>query len=152
LWARLFRRAKWGILGFVVGVLSSLAVAFLTWAALPAQISGAAASTFFATSTGVSATILVAMAVSSISILRRVREEPRTRRVFLISLLAEMIIIFVGMVRSAIAVLVYNPTTPFNQGDVVYAILFVVLTWMTGFGIMCFSLAAPGSTETEHDA
>jgi hypothetical protein len=63
-----------------------------------------------------------------------------------------MIIIFVGMVRSAIAVLVYNPTTPFNQGDVVYAILFVVLTWMTGFGIMCFSLAAPGSTETEHDA
>lgn len=116
--------------GLALGAITLLAIGAL----IPDQISPEIASSFFFASTGVNATLLVAMAVTISAILSRTPDHARRQRT--IFFMAQMIVVFFGLVVSGVGILVFNPSVPFDFGEFVTFVNIVFTTWVVGFVLL----------------
>jgi hypothetical protein len=117
-------------LWFVFGGILCTAVVLL----VPAQVPPETASEFFLAASGVNATLLVAIAITISSIVRRGSETSRQPRMVLF--VAQLSIVFVGMIASGFGILLFNPSTPFDSGTFMALARLVFVTWVIGFQLL----------------
>ncbi len=122
----LLRALLWFAFG---GVLCTVLVLLV-----PAQVPPETASSFFLAASGVNATILVAIAVTVSSIVRRGSDRSRRPRMALFT--AQLSIVFVGMIASGFGILLFNPATPFDSGAFMTLARLVFVTWVIGFQLL----------------
>jgi hypothetical protein len=116
--------------GLALGALTLLAIGTL----IPNQINPETASNFFFASTAVNATLLVAMAVTISSILTRTPGQGRKTR--MLFFMAQLIVVFLGLVVSGVGILVFNTAVPFDYGRFVEFVNLVFTTWVVGFVLL----------------
>ena len=103
------RAGLWFVFG---GVLCTVVVLLV-----PTHVPPETASNFFLAASGVNATLLVAIAITISSIVRRGSET--SRRLRMILFVTQLSIVFVGMIASGFGILLFNPSTPFDSGSFV---------------------------------
>jgi hypothetical protein len=130
---RLSRNRKF-LIGFAFGLALGAITLLAIGALIPDQISPEIASSFFFASTGVNATLLVAMAVTISAILSNTPDQVRRQR--MIFFMAQMIVVFFGLVVSGVGILVFNPAMAFNYGEFVTFVNIVFTTWVIGFVLL----------------
>ncbi len=122
----LVRALLWFAFG---GVLCTVVVLLV-----PPQVPPETASNFFLAASGVNATILVAIAVTISSIVRKGSEESRARRMTLF--IAQLSVVFLGMIASGFGILLFNVETPFDSPAFVALARLVFVTWVIGFQLL----------------
>jgi hypothetical protein len=128
---KLNRRFLMGfVFGLALGALTLLAIGAL----IPDQINPETASNFFFASTAVNATLLVAMAVTISSILSRTPGQDRKTR--MLFFMAQLIVVFLGLVVSGVGILVFNTAVPFDYDSFVDFVNLVFTTWVVGFVLL----------------
>ncbi len=101
---------------------------------IPAQVPSETASNFFFSASGVNATLLVAMAVTISLVLRKYNG--RSRRAIMALFIAELTVVFVGMVAAGLGILIFNPSTPFDPSTFRSLLNLVLATWVIGFVLL----------------
>lgn len=120
--------------GFFFGLLLGAITLIVIGALIPSQINPETASNFFFAATAVNATLLVAIAVTISGILDRTPSQSRrTRMLFFI---AQLIVVFLGLVISGIGILIFNPAMPFDYDLFVGLVNLVFTTWVVGFVLL----------------
>ena len=122
----LVRAGLWFVFG---GVLCTVVV-FL----VPSQVPPETASNFFLAASGVNATLLVAIAITISSIVRKGSQTSLRPRMALF--VAQLSIVFVGMIASGFGILLFNVATPFDSTTFVGLARLVFVTWVIGFQLL----------------
>ncbi len=122
----LIRASAW----FVFGGILCTAVVLL----VPATVPPETASNFFLAASGVNATILVAIAITISSIVRKGSAASIQARMMLF--VAQLSIVFVGMIASGFGILAFNVAVPFDSGTFVALARLVFVTWVIGFQLL----------------
>ena len=120
------RAGLWFVFG---GVLCTIVVLLV-----PAQVPPETASNFFLAASGVNATLLVAIAITISSIVRRGSERLRLPRMALF--VAQLSIVFVGMIAAGFGILLFNVAAPFDSGTFVLLARLTFVTWVVGFQLL----------------
>jgi hypothetical protein len=136
------------ILGFIFGVSLGVVTLLIMGALIPRQVSPVTASNFFFAATGVNATLLVAISVTIPTILSKTPDLNRRSR--MLFLMAQLMVVFLGLVVSGIGVLVFDPTVPVNYDEFLNFVNITFTTWVVSFvllvsGIWVSSLPEHGS-------
>ncbi len=136
-------------LWFVFGGALCTAVVLL----VPAQVPPDTASNFFLAASGVNATLLVAIAITISSIVRKGSESSRRPRMVLF--VTQLSIVFVGMIASGFGIFLFNSSVAFNSGSFMALARLVFVTWVIGFQLLVVdiqvSTAPEGSPATARD-
>jgi hypothetical protein len=128
---RVNKRFLFGFLfGLGIGAVTLLVIGTL----IPEDINPETASNFFFASTAVNATLLVAMAITISSILDRTPERARGSR--MLFLVAQLVVVFLGLVVSGIGILIFNPANAFDNNLFVEFVNIVFTTWVVGFVLL----------------
>jgi hypothetical protein len=89
---------------------------------------------FFLAASGVNATILVAISVTISSIVRQRSEKQILGRSALF--VAQLCVVFIGMVASGLGILVFNPSVPLDSLTFRVLAGLVLVTWIIGFMLL----------------
>ncbi|HYM39118.1 MAG TPA: hypothetical protein VEY12_03085 [Thermoplasmata archaeon] len=140
----LIRAGLWFVFG---GVLCTVVVLLV-----PNQVPPDTASNFFLAASGVNATLLVAIAITISSIVRRGAEASRSPRMILF--VAQLSVVFIGMIASGFGILLFNAATPFDSLTFVALARLIFVTWVIGFqllvvGIQVSTLPEPSAPSAE---
>lgn len=120
------RAGLWFVFG---GILCTVVVVLV-----PVTVPPVTASNFFLAASGVNATILVAIAITISSIVRKTSVASLRPRMALF--VARLSIVFVGMIASGFGILRFNASTPFDSSTFVGLARLVFVTWVTGFQLL----------------
>ncbi len=122
------------LVGFFFGLILGAVTLLVIGALIPKDINPETASNFFFAATAVNATLLVAIAVTISSILDRTPDQSRgTRMIFFV---AQLIVVFLGLVVSGISILIFNPANSFDYDLFVECVNIVFTTWVVGFVLL----------------
>jgi|WetSurMetagenome_2_1015567.scaffolds.fasta_scaffold34312_4 hypothetical protein len=128
------KRSRRFLLGFAFGVSLGVVTLFAIMELIPSEINPETASSFFFAATGVNATLLVAISVTISSILTRTPEKQRkTRTLFF---MAQLVVVFIGMIISGVGILVFNPAVPLDYQRFVDYVDIVFTSWVVGFVLL----------------
>ncbi len=122
----LLRAGLWFVFG---GILCTVVVLLV-----PARVPPETASNFFLAASGVNATLLVAIAITISSIVRKGSDSSRRPRMVLF--VTQLSIVFVGMIASGFGILLFNPSVPFDSGSFMALARLVFVTWVIGFQLL----------------
>ncbi|MGZ7167436.1 MAG: hypothetical protein ACXVIP_03380 [Halobacteriota archaeon] len=143
------RGSRWlrFLLGLTFGIIVSLLTLFVAGPAVPAQVPSETASNFFFAASGINATLLVATAVTISAALRRY---PGTsRRAIMTLFMAQLAVVFVGMVAAGIGILIFNPTATFDSSLFRSLVNLVLSTWVIGFVLLVAGIWSTAFIEDE---
>ncbi len=121
---------------FIVGTVASAVVVNL----VPATVPPSTASDFFLAASGVNATLLVAIAVTISSIVRTRWGGTTAWRTALF--IAQLSIVFVGMIAGGLGILLFNADVPFDSAKFQFLVDLVFLTWILGFMLLAIGIEA----------
>ena len=122
----LSRAALWLVFG---GVLCTVVVVLV-----PTQVPPETASSFFLAASGVNATLLVAIAITISSIVRKA--PPASLRPRMVLFVVQLSVVFLGMIASGFGILLFNPSTPFDSPTFMDLARLVFVTWVIGFQLL----------------
>ncbi len=122
------------------GILCTLVVLLV-----PTQVPPETASNFFLAASGVNATLLVAIAITISSIVRKGSERSRLPRMALF--VAQLSVVFVGMMAAGFGILLFNVDTPFDSATFVLLARLMFVTWVVGFQLLVVGIQASTASE-----
>ncbi len=122
------------LLGLIFGIIVSLATLFVAGPFVPVQVPPETASNFFFAAAGVNATFLVATSVTISATLRR--QPGKRRRAIVILFMAQLAVVFVGLVASGLGILIFNPSVSFDSSVFKSLVNLVLSTWVIGFVLL----------------
>ncbi len=131
------RAGLWFVFG---GVLCTVVVLLV-----PTRVPPETASNFFLAASGVNATLLVAIAITISSIVRRGSERSRLPRMALF--IAQLSVVFVGMIAAGFGILLFNVATPFDSGTFVLLARLTFVTWVIGFQLLVVGIQVSTAPE-----
>ncbi len=132
------RAGLWFVFG---GVLCTIVVLLV-----PTQVPPETASIFFLAASGVNATLLVAIAITISSIVRKGSERSRSPRMALF--IAQLSVVFVGMIAAGFGILLFNAATPFDPVTFVLLARLTFVTWVIGFQLLVVGIQVSTTPET----
>jgi hypothetical protein len=135
------RAGLWFVFG---GALCTIVVLLV-----PAYVPPETASNFFLAASGVNATLLVAIAITISSIVRRGSETSRGPRMILF--VAQLSVVFVGMIASGFGILLFNPATPFDSASFMTLARLTFVTWVIGFQLLVVGIQVSTTPEPVPD-
>jgi len=139
-------RGRRFLLGFSFGIILGMVTLFAIGRFIPDLIDPTTASNFFFAATGVNATLLVAIAVTIASILSRTHE--RSRRGRMVFFMAQLIVVFIGLIVSGLGILIFNPAASFDYDLFVTFVNLVFTTWVIGFVLLIAGIWVASLPET----
>jgi hypothetical protein len=135
------------LLGLIFGTIVSLATLFVAGPLIPVQVPPATASNFFFAAAGVNATFLVATAVTISATLRR--QPGKRRRAIVILFMAQLSVVFVGLVAAGLGILIFNPSVPFDSSVFRSLVNLVLSTWVIGFVLLVAGIWSTAVIQSE---
>ncbi len=117
-------------LWFVFGGALCTVVALL----IPAQVLPETALSFLLAVSGANATILVAIATTISSIVRRGSDTSRRPRMVL--LVNRLFMVFIGMLAAGFGILLFSPSRPVDSGRFMLLARLAFVTWIIGFQLL----------------
>ena len=115
---------------FVAGGVGSTIVVNL----VPNSVPPTTASDFFLAASGVNVTILVAISVTISSIVRQLSDRSIPGRMALF--VAQLSVVFIGMIASGLGILIFNPAVPLDPGTFRILTGLILVTWILGFMLL----------------
>ena len=128
------RRKKRFLFGFVVGTLFGVVTLLVIGALIPSEVPPETASNFFFAASAVNATLLVAIAVTISAIIGGSPEDEKGMR--MLFFVAQLLVVFVGMIMSGLGILLFNPATPVDMSKFVPMVDLIFSTWVIGFMLL----------------
>lgn len=135
----MLRAGLWFAFG---GVLCTIVVLLV-----PAQVPPETASNFYLAASGVNATLLVAIAITISSIVRKGAERSRLPRMALF--IAQLSVVFVGMIAAGFGILLFNVATPFDSATFVLLARLTFVTWVIGFQLLVVGIQVSTTPEMQ---